>query len=146
MLDTDSEIRRAVLLELHHRAHLTEPDVDVEVNDGVVTLTGRVSSWAKRTAAQTAAHHVPTVRDVANDIEVSPARYEEPTDTQLAHAVRCVLDRRVPISAPQIHSTVWHGQVRLEGEVEFLTEREDAEWAVREVPGVRKVLNKLRLR
>jgi osmotically-inducible protein OsmY len=41
------------------------------MDDGVVTLTGTVSSSAKRHAAQEAAHRVAGVLDVANDIERS---------------------------------------------------------------------------
>lgn len=74
MKRTDSEIQQAVLRELKWDTRVEETDVGVEVNAGVVTLTGTVSSWAKRMAAQEAAHRVGGVLDVANDVDVHDGR------------------------------------------------------------------------
>ena len=67
---TDSEIQQGVLRELKWDTRVEETEVGVGVNRGVVTLTGTVSSWAKKMAAQEAAHRVAGVLDVANDIQV----------------------------------------------------------------------------
>jgi hypothetical protein len=48
MKRTDSEIQQAVLRELRWDTRVDETDAGVEVDAGVVTLTGTVSSWAKR--------------------------------------------------------------------------------------------------
>ena len=58
MKKTDSEIQQAVLRELKWDTRVEETDVGVEVDAGVVTLTGTVSNWGKRIAAQQAAHRV----------------------------------------------------------------------------------------
>ena len=42
-------------------------EIGVEVFEGVVTLTGNVNSYAKKRAAQKAAHRIDGVLDVAND-------------------------------------------------------------------------------
>ena len=72
MKKTDLEIQQAVLCELKWDTRVEETDVGVEVDAGVVTLTGAVSSWAKRMAAQEAAHRVAGVLYVANDVHVVP--------------------------------------------------------------------------
>jgi BON domain len=59
-LDPSGRLARA-----HVGPHVGPTDVGLEVDDGVVTLTGTVSSWAKRHAAQEAAHRVAGVLDVA---------------------------------------------------------------------------------
>ena len=54
--NNDARIQNEVLLELQWDQRIKQTDVGVEVHDGVVTLTGVVESWAKRRAAQEAAH------------------------------------------------------------------------------------------
>jgi osmotically-inducible protein OsmY len=118
-----------------------ETDVGVEVDEGVVTLTGTVSSWGKRQAAVDAAHRVLGVLDVANDITIRMPGDPGRTDTELAHAVRHALDWNVFVPANRIRSTVSAGVVRLEGVVETWGQREDAEEAVRYLAGVRGLAN-----
>ena len=69
-MSLDSEIQQAVLRELHWDTRVDETDVGVEVDRGVVTLTGTVDSYVKQLAAQQAAHRVTGVLDVANDMHV----------------------------------------------------------------------------
>jgi osmotically-inducible protein OsmY len=123
--------------------HVGATDVGVEVDDGVVTLTGTVSSWAKRHAAQDAAHRVAGVLDVANDIEVKLPGSLLLTDTDIARAVRETLRWDVFVPDQRIQSTVWEGIVTLGGTVDLLSEREDAERAIRNLTGVRRVINKI---
>ena len=85
---TDARIHHDILEELSWDSRVDETEVGVEVDGGVVTLTGTVTSWAKRLAAQEAVRRVAGVRDVANGIAVktpggssgpiprSPRRYD----------------------------------------------------------------------
>jgi osmotically-inducible protein OsmY len=68
--DTNSQIHHDVLEELKWDSRVDETEVGVEVDNGVVALTGTVTSWAKRLAAQEAARRVIGVLDVANNIKV----------------------------------------------------------------------------
>lgn len=140
---TDSEIQQDVLEELRWDARIEETDVGVEVDDGIVTLTGTVSSWAKRFAAQDAAHRVPCVRDVANDIDVKLPGSAGHTDTEIARAVRHALEWGVGVPEKYIRSTVSEGRVTLEGDVSYWSERDAAEDAIRNLAGVRAVSNKI---
>jgi osmotically-inducible protein OsmY len=67
---TDTQIHHDVLEELKWDSRVEEKEVGVQVTEGVVTLTGSVTSWATRMAAQEAAHRVIGVQDVANDIVI----------------------------------------------------------------------------
>jgi len=49
-IKTDAQIQHDVLDELKWDTRVKETDVGVEVNDGIVTLTGTVDSWTARTA------------------------------------------------------------------------------------------------
>jgi osmotically-inducible protein OsmY len=140
---TDSEIQQDVLHELKWDTRVEETDVGVEVDNGIVTLTGTVDSWAKRMAAQEAAHRVRGVLDVANDIEVKLPGSAGRTDTDVARAVRNALEWDVFVPEAKIRSTVSDGRVTLEGDVDYWSQRDDAEKAVRNLAGVRGVINKI---
>lgn len=145
-MKTDSQIQQDVLDELAWDTRVSETDVGVEVDDGVVTLTGTVDSWGKRMAAQDAAHRVTGVLDVANDIEVRGPGSVGWSDTDIAHAVRRVLEWNDFVPDESIKTTVSKGRVTLEGEVQTWAEREDAEQAVRNLSGVSGVTNKIAIK
>jgi osmotically-inducible protein OsmY len=140
---TDVRIHHDVLEELTWDPHVDETEVGVEVDNGVVTLTGTVTSWAKRAAAQEAARRVAGVLDVANDIQVKTPGGLDRTDTEIAQAVRRALEWDVFVEHERIRSTVTRGCVTLEGAVDRLSQRDDAERAIRNLTGVTRVVNKI---
>jgi osmotically-inducible protein OsmY len=140
---TDAQIHRDVLEELRWDSRVEETEVGVEVDSGVVTLTGTVTSWAKRQAAQEAAHRVIGVLDVANNIEVKVPGGLARTDTEIAQAVRHTLEWDVFVPENQITSTVAHGWVTLAGLVDRWSQRDAAARAVRNLTGVKGVLNQI---
>lgn len=140
---TDTQIHHDVIEELKWDSRVDETEVGVQVAAGVVTLTGTVTSWAKRVAAQEAARRVIGVLDVANDLKVKAAGGFSRTDTEIAQAVRQALEWDVFVPNEKITSTVTDGWVTLEGPVERSTQREAAERAVRNLMGVKMVVNKI---
>jgi osmotically-inducible protein OsmY len=140
---SDEEIRSEALFQLGWDSRVKQTEIGVAVKKGVVTLTGAVDSYAKKLAAQQAAHRVPGVLDVANDIEVKPPGSLRRTDSEIAQAIRGALEWNALIPADQIHSTVTDGWVTLEGTVEYYRERVDAERAISHLTGVRGITNKI---
>jgi osmotically-inducible protein OsmY len=144
MRKTDTQIHHDVLEELKWDSRVDETEVGVQVHNGVVTLTGTVTSWAKRLAAQEAVQRVIGVLDVANDLKVSTAGTR--TDTDIAQAVRQALEWDVFVPDESIRSTVSNGWVTLEGTVDRTSQREDAQRAVRNLFGVRGITNMIALK
>jgi len=140
---TDQEIQQDVFRELRWDSRVKQTEIGVEVDNGVVTLTGNVDSYAKKLAAREAAHRVIGVLDVADDIQARSPGSEDRTDTEIAKAVRLTLEWDAFVPDQKIRSTVTDGFVTLEGEVATLREKEDAERAVRNLGGVRGVRNRL---
>jgi osmotically-inducible protein OsmY len=140
---SDTQIHHDVLEELKWDSRVDETEVGVRVTGGEVTLTGTVTSWAKRVAAQEAARRVIGVLDVANDIKVKVPGGLARTDTEIAQAVRQALEWDVFAPNETITSTVTDGWVTLEGPVERWSQREAAERAVRNLTGVKMVVNKI---
>jgi osmotically-inducible protein OsmY len=146
MEKSDAQLKQDVLHELHWDTRVDEAEVGVEVNDGIVTLTGAVTSWAKRMAAEDAAHRVSGVLDVADEIKVKVPGAPIRDDTDIARAVRQALEWDIFVPAERIRSTVSGGKVTLEGDVDFWAEANDAERAVRNLVGVRWVTNNILIR
>ena len=140
---TDTQIHHDVLEELKWDSRVDETEVGVQVDAGVVTLTGTVSSWGKRVAAQEAARRVMGVLDVANDITVKVPGGLTRTDTEIAQAVRQALEWDVFVPEATIGSTVSGGWVTLDGTVERWSQRADAERAVRNLTSVKGVVNRI---
>jgi osmotically-inducible protein OsmY len=140
---TDAQIQKDVLRELTWDTRVDQTDVGVEVDRGVVTLTGTVESWGKKLAAQDAAHRVTGVHDVANDIVVRPAGSPGKTDTEIARAVRFALEWDVHVPDEKIASTVASGAVTLTGTVDYATQRDDAARAIQNLEGVRAIVNRI---
>ena len=140
---TDQEIQQDVFRELRWDSRVDQTEIGVEVDNGIVTMTGTVDSYAKKVAAREAAHRVMGVLDVADDVQVKSPGSLERTDTEIARAVRTTLEWDAFVPDQKIRSTVTEGFVTLEGEVATLREKEDAEAAVRNLAGVRGVSNRL---
>jgi osmotically-inducible protein OsmY len=140
---SDKELEQDIVRELRWDSRTLGSPIGIKVSKGVATLTGAVSSYAKKIAAQEAAHRVPGILDLANDIEVKPIDLFARTDTQIAGAVRNALEWDALVPNERIASTVSDGWVTLEGAVDYWREREDAERAMRRLNGVVGVINKI---
>src|SRR3977135_1714888 len=134
---TDAQIQSDVLAELKWDSRVPPNEIGVVVKDGVVTLTGRVDSYAKKWAAEEAAHRVRGVKAVANDIEVHLPSSAERTDADIALEASRELAWEALVPADQIEVTVSRGVVTLRGEVSWEYERRAAERAVRRLSGGR---------
>jgi len=142
---TDSQTQQDVLRELKWDPRVDETEVGVQVRNGVVTLAGAVTNYGKRIAAAEAAHRVAGVLDVANDLTVRVPGLGRKMDSELADAVRHALQWDVFVPDERIRSTVSNGWVTLEGDVESLTQRQDAERAIHRLSGIAGVTNHVRI-
>lgn len=138
---TDPDIKHDVVSELAWDTRTWDQKVGVSVDNGIVTLTGIVSSYVQKQVAQAAAHKVTGVLDVANELIVKGKRIR--SDTQIAVAVRNSLEWNAVVPDSQITSTVTDGWIKLEGRVNSHVQRVDAEWAVANLTGVIGVTNEL---
>jgi osmotically-inducible protein OsmY len=138
---TDEAIQTDVLEELKWDTRVRPNEIGVAVKDGIVTLTGWVDSYLKKMAAEEAAHRVPGVKAVVNEIEVRLPGSAERTDHDLAKAVLNALRWDAAIPTGKVDVTVSQGWVTLKGEVEYAFQKRDAERAVQHLAGVKGVTN-----
>jgi len=136
----DEMVRNAVIHQLDWEPEFNAAGIGVAVEDGVVTLTGHVDSYAAKLAAERAARRVYGVRAVANDIQVTLA--DDRTDTDVAHDCLNALRNRITVP-PQVKLTVRYGHVVLEGTVEWMYQRMAAEDALKAIRGVKGLSNQI---
>jgi osmotically-inducible protein OsmY len=138
---TDKEIQQAVLRELEWEPLVKSTEIGVAVKDGIVTLAGSVDSYTKRYDAERAAKRVHGVKAVVNDLEVHLPSSSERTDEDIARAAVRALESHISVPRERIKITVNGGWITLEGDVEWQYQRLAAEAAVRNLSGVKGVVN-----
>lgn len=135
---TDADIARDVARALELRIGVPV-SVQAVVHDGHVTLTGKVSWIAQRKNAEKAVSHIRGVRGVFNHIEVTPDR----THKDVRHRIVEALHRQADVNARHISVGIAGDTVVLTGTVGTWSEREAAERAAADAPGVRWVDNRI---
>jgi len=140
-MKSDSEVQRDVLDELKWEPNLDAAHIGVAVNDGIVTLTGHVTSYWERYLAERTAKRVNGVKAVVNEIEVRLPGISKLNDEDIAAAAIKALDSNPSVPRDAIKVTVSKGWIKLEGEVEWQYQRQAAERAIRQLPGVTGVSN-----
>lgn len=138
---TDTHLQSDVIAELKWQPGIDPSNIGVAVKDGIVTLTGTVSSYTERYQAEQAAKRVYGVRAVVNEIEVKIPGSSVRTDQDIAADAVRALKWNVWVPEDRIKVTVSKGWVRLEGEVDWAYQKEAAERAVRDIAGVVGVSN-----
>ena len=136
LVKSDAEIRDDVIDELLWDPQISDADaIGVAVQDGAVTLTGHVPSYAEKLAAARAVERVYGVKAVANDLTVKlPGAPRD--DSDIATAIAHVLEHNVQIPEGRVHARVENGWVTLKGEVDYDYQRREVERMVRQVRGV----------
>ena len=132
----DEDLRRAVGHAFLYNAATEAYEVHPTVQDGVVTLNGRVQSWQERELAGRVAEGVAGVRSVVNDV-VLDMRTDR-TDAEIAADVRSKLRWDTLVRGGLIDVSVKEGKVSLRGGVGSYVEKRRAftdAW-VRGVTGV----------
>ena len=137
----DIDIQKNVLEEFEYSPEIEPNEIGVEVDRGVVTLTGTVTSYAKKLAAAKSAQRVFGVRAVANDLEVRPFQSHKFTDTDIARAVANAIEWSALVPEERIQVTVEGGMVTLRGSVDFNFQRTEAERQVLQLAGVKGLHN-----
>lgn len=118
--------------------------IEVQVAEGVVTLSGDVISLSHRRLAGVLAWWAVGCRDVLNELAVVP--HEDDNDDELADALRLVLETDPYVHADGVAIAVREGVVTLSGLVPGTAERSRAEMDAWCVDGVELVINRLQVR
>jgi osmotically-inducible protein OsmY len=143
---SDSKLQHDVLAEMEWEPSIDAAQIGVTAKDGVVTLTGSVSSYAHKMAAERVTKRIYGVKAVANDIEVKLPGRAERNDSDIAAAVVNALQWEASVPDDRIKITVHHGWVTLEGEVDWQYQKQAAARVVQNLIGVKGVTDSVKLK
>ena len=134
--DADIAADAATMLKLHHEV----PDsVQAAVHHGHVTLTGTVDWHYQRMQAEKAVRFIRGVRHVVNRITVVPRAAGHDLRRRIAEA----LHRNATLDAKHIDVTVTGSVAHLRGTVTTWLQRDTAERAAYDAPGITMVDNQI---
>jgi len=120
----DSDIATDVRANLVVHPALRQASIEVFSIEGTVTLGGVVSSQAESDLAQLSASGTPGVREINNDIEISPG--SDRSDARIAAGIEEMLQWDAWLVDRSINVRVVQGRAHLTGRVENTLERRRA--------------------
>ncbi|MDX1829006.1 MAG: BON domain-containing protein [Lutibacter sp.] len=163
-MKTDAEIKDNVLNELTWKPNIDETKIEVNVENGIVTLNGIVDSYTKKIEVEKAIKSVKGVKVVTMNIKVIHGLDCKKTDEEITRAVVKNIKTKQDIEPAQVKKRITKAfvhsanikakniiilvdghTVTLKGTVHSIAEKEDAQKATYQTPGVYDVRNELKV-
>jgi osmotically-inducible protein OsmY len=145
-MKTDSQLQKDVGEELKWEPQVTASQIGVQVKDGVVTLSGEVSSYAEKWNAEHAAQRVSGVNALAVDLKVKLSSLGDRTDSDIARSAENVLSWSTAVPPDTIKVMVEKGFITLTGDVDWQFQRLAAAASVRFLLGVTGVSDQISIK
>jgi osmotically-inducible protein OsmY len=143
---SDKDLRQFIIDELDFEPSVDAANIGVAVENGVVTLSGHVASYAEKMAAEAAVRRVKGVRAIAEEIEVRYAFDKKTGDDEIAKRALDIIRWSATVPQDRIQLTVQNGWVTLSGQVDWWYQKNAAADAVRKLSGVSGVINNVTIR
>ncbi|WP_429925687.1 BON domain-containing protein (plasmid) [Agrobacterium vitis] len=137
----DDEIAKRALNTINWNTVIPNDAVKVHVQKGWVTLSGKVEWQYQKEEAAEVVRPLKGVIGVTNHLEVTPRISAGDVKKRIEDALK----RNAEVEAESITVNVMDGKVTLEGHVHAWPERQAAERAAWAAPGVRSVIDHLRV-
>jgi hyperosmotically inducible protein len=137
---SDAWITTAAKMRMLADGDVPALDINIDTQNGVVTLFGIVPSEAAKAAAEANARKVSGVKNVVNDLQVVPESKQEAVaakDDDVQKRLQAALDEHQDLDG--INVEVKNGVARLTGNVASGSDRLQAAVIARSIKGVRSV-------
>ena len=153
---SDEQIQLQAVENIAWDTRLDGSDIEVSVNNGVVTLEGEVPTYSARAAAMDNVYMISGVRQVNNNLSIIapdlgplgelPAVVTTempPDDSSIEKAARLSLKWNNDLNAKEINVDSQDGLVTLTGTVDMIWMRAEAQEVVSRIVGISEISNKL---
>lgn len=141
----DKELRKLVIDELEFDPSIDAADIGVAAENGVVTLSGHVSDYIQKIAAERATWRVKGVKGIAQKIEVRLPGDKRQNDDEIAQRALNILAWNTVVPKNCVRVKVSDGWVTLSGNVRWNYQREAAANEIWKLGGVKGVTNSIQL-
>lgn len=142
-MKTNEELQKDVQYAIKWEPLLHAAEIGVIAEGGIITLTGSVDSYAKKTEAENAAKNVAGVKAVIEEIEIKLDSFYKKDDSDVAKEIINAFKWNWEIPDAKIKVKVEDGWVTLDGMVEWNYQKMAAKKAVTGLLGVLGVTDSL---
>ncbi len=140
---SSNQLRQDIIDELEFEPSIDASKIGVAVEDGVVTLTGHVSTYIEKATAEEVVGRVRGVKGIAQEIEVRPYAANQTADDEIAKRALQMIGWSVLVPADSVKVKVQAGWLTLNGTVEWQYQKTAAADAVRGLLGVSGITNSI---
>jgi len=145
-MKSNAELQQYVQDAIKWQPLLNAAEIGVTAKNGVVSLTGVVDSFAKKTEAEDAARNVAGVTALVEKIEVKYPNSFSKTNAEIATEVLNALKSSWEVSQDKVKVKVEAGWVTLTGELGWNYQKEAAREAIESLRGVTGVTNNITIK
>lgn len=146
-MNTNESLQKDVQDAIKWEPLLHAAEIGVTVKDGVVTLTGTVDNYGKKTEAETAAKNVKGVKAIIQKIEIKySSSWDEKSDLDIANDVISALRWDWNVPKDTIKVKVENGWVTLDGDLIWNYQREAAKNIIKNLEGVKGIYNNIKIK
>lgn len=138
---TDGEIAASAADHIEWSTSVPDDKVDITVQDGWVTLEGKLEWWYQKNAAENAVIFLTGVKGVSNLITIT----SKAVASEIEASIEKAFERNALLDSNKIEIQITDNKVTLRGKVRTYAEREEAERVAWAAPGVYSVDDKIKV-
>lgn len=145
-MKSDEQLQADVQKAIKWEPSIHAAEIGVTAKKGIITLSGVVSSYAKKINAENAAKNVKGVKAVAEDIIIDYGTAFKKNDIEIGEDVINAWKYNWEVPDNKINVEVEDGWVKLEGEVDWKFQEEASNDAIKNLFGIKGVTNLIRVK
>ena len=146
-MKNNEELQKDVQDAIKWEPLLKAAEIGVTAKDGVITLTGVVDSYVKKTEAEEAARNVAGVKAVVEKLEIKlGSTFGKVDDNEIAKEVLNAFKWNWQVPNDHVKVRVENGWVTLDGEMNWNYQKTAAHNAVKNLLGVSGVSNNIKIK
>ncbi len=143
---SDIDLKQDINDELDFEPSIDAADIGVAVENGIVTLTGHVPTYAQKATVEEVVRRVKGVKGIAQEIEVRPYGSNQTADDEIAKRAINMIHWNTAIPDGAVQVKVQKGWVTLTGKVEWQYQKTAAADVIRGLGGVVGIQNNIAVR
>ena len=145
-MKNNSELQKDVLNAIKWEPTLHAAEIGVTAKDGVVTLSGNVSSYSKKISAEDAVKKVRGVKAIAEDIIVDLGNIDAKDDSKIANSIVKAYQYFDEVLNDNLKIIVENGNVYLDGQVDWKLRKDAYEESIKNIAGIKKITNVIKVK
>ncbi|MXO06721.1 BON domain-containing protein [Flavobacterium sp. HBTb2-11-1] len=138
-------LRKEVKDALKWEPLLQTTEIDVQVDDGQVSLGGMVDTYAQKKEAEYVIKKISGVKSVINNVKVDLFISDIKSDAEIKNSVAKALHENWAVPDHKLTISVKDGWVTLKGILHWNFQRKAADDAIRYLNGVRGVIDEIKI-